>query len=183
MCHTPVTLIKSTYLLYSVNLDLAQILHEADRRRLEARLWWSHSHSWEKAPFSETRLRIIFLALIWQDEIVIIIWPLSYFETRTRLHIVALMFRDEIETYENHFSWWSEKKWNWLSSRIPGIENSRWPLILYLLHILQLLHLLLVFILCILCIFCKLCTFCIFSLSCIFCIFSKCTDYDWTWAR
>ena len=107
------------------NSVLAQILHEADGRRLKARLWWSHSHSWEKAPFSETRLRIIFLALIWRDEIVIIIWSFSYFETRTRLHIVALMFRDEIETYENHFSWSSEKKWNWLSSRISGIKNSR----------------------------------------------------------
>ena len=30
---------------YSVNLDLAQILLEADGRHLEARLWWSHSHS------------------------------------------------------------------------------------------------------------------------------------------
>ena len=30
---------------YSVNLVLAQILHEADGWRLEARLWWSHSHS------------------------------------------------------------------------------------------------------------------------------------------
>ena len=38
------------------------------------------------------------------------------------------MFRDEIETLENHFSWSSEKKWSWLSLRIPGIENSRWPL-------------------------------------------------------
>ena len=40
------------------------------------------------------------------------------------------MFRDEIETSENHFSWSSEKKWSWLSSRIPGIKNSRWPLLL-----------------------------------------------------
>ena len=58
-----------------------------------------------------------------------IIWPFSYLETRTRLHFVILMFRAEIETLENHFSWSSEKKWSWLSSRIPGIENSRWPLL------------------------------------------------------
>ena len=88
----------------------------------------SHSHSREKVQFFETRLRIIFLALAWRDEIEIIIWPFSYFETRTRFHFVTLMFRDEIETSENHFSWSSEKKWSWLSSRIPGIENSRWPL-------------------------------------------------------
>ena len=87
------------------------------------------SHSREKVQFFETRLRIIFLALAWRDEIEIIIWPFSYFETRTRFHFVTLMFRDEIETSENHFSWSSEKKWSWLSSRIPGIENSRWPLI------------------------------------------------------
>ena len=30
---------------YSVNLDLAQIPHEADGPRLEARLWWSNFHS------------------------------------------------------------------------------------------------------------------------------------------
>ena len=89
----------------------------------------SHSHSREKVQFFETRLRIIFLALAWRDEIEIIIWPFSYFETRTRFHFVTLMFRDEIETSENHFSWSSEKKWSWLSSRIPGIENSRWPLV------------------------------------------------------
>ena len=89
----------------------------------------SHSHSREKVQFLETRLRIIFLALAWRDEIKIIIWPLSYFKTRTRFHFVTLMFRDEIETSENHFSWSSEKKWSWLSSRIPGIENSRWPLV------------------------------------------------------
>ena len=86
------------------------------------------SHSREKVQFFETRLRIIFLALAWRDEIEIIIWPFSYFETRTRFHYVTLMFRDEIETSENHFSWSSEKKWSWLSSRIPGIENSHWPL-------------------------------------------------------
>ena len=39
------------------------------------------------------------------------------------------MFRDKIETLDNRFSCLSEKKWRWLSSRIPGIENSRWPLI------------------------------------------------------
>ena len=89
----------------------------------------SLSHSREKVQFFETRLRIIFLALAWRDEIEIIIWPFSYFETRTRFHFVTLMFRDEIETSENHFSWSSEKKWSWLSSRIPGIENSRWPLV------------------------------------------------------
>ena len=69
----------------------------------------SHSHSREKVQFFETRLRIIFLALAWRDEIEIIIWPFSYFETRTRFHFVTLMFRDEIETSENHFSWSSEK--------------------------------------------------------------------------
>ena len=78
--------------------------------------------------FFKTRLIIIFLALTWRDEIEIIIWPYSYFETRTRLDIATLMFWDEFETSENHFSWLSEKKWSWLSSRIPGIENSRWPL-------------------------------------------------------
>ena len=77
----------------------------------------------------ETRLRIIFLALAWRDEIEIIIRPFLYFEMRARFHFVTLMFRDEIETSENHFSWSSEKKWSWLSSRIPGIENSRWPLV------------------------------------------------------
>ena len=86
----------------------------------------SHSHY---LLFFETRSRIIFLALTWRDKIEIIIWPFSYFETRTGFHFVTLMFRDEIETSENHFSWSSEKKWSWLSSRIPGIENSRWPLI------------------------------------------------------
>ena len=75
------------------------------------------------------KIENFFLALIWRDEIEIIIWPFSYFETRTRLNIVTLMFRDEIETSENHFSWSSEKKWSSLSSRIPGIENSRWPLL------------------------------------------------------
>ena len=64
---------------YSV---LAQILHEADGQGLEARLSWcwgvgldlkSHSHSREKVQFFETRLRIIFLALAWRDEIEIII--------------------------------------------------------------------------------------------------------------
>ena len=30
---------------YSVNLDLAQVLRGADGRSLEARLWWSYSHS------------------------------------------------------------------------------------------------------------------------------------------
>ena len=67
------------------------------------------------------------LALTWRDKIEITIWPFSYFESRTRLHIVILVFRDEIETLENLFSWSSEKKWSWLSSRIPGIENSCWP--------------------------------------------------------
>ena len=71
-----------------------------------------------------------FFALTWRDEIEIIIRPFLYFKTRTRVHIAALMFQDEIETSENHFSWSSEKKWSWLSSRIPGIENSRWLLIL-----------------------------------------------------
>ena len=93
------------------------------------------SHLGEKVQFFETRLRIIFLALAWRDEIEIIIWPFSYFETRTRFHFVTLMFRDEIETSENHFSWSSEKKWSWLSSRIPGIENSLWPLAQTLKHI------------------------------------------------
>ena len=69
----------------------------------------SHFHSREKMQSFETRLRIIFLALAWRDEIEIIIWPFSYFETRTRFHFVTLMFRDEIETSENHFSWSSEK--------------------------------------------------------------------------
>ena len=54
----------------------------------------SHSHS-RKVQFSETRLRIIFLALTWQDVIEIIIGSFSYFETRARLFIVILMFRDE----------------------------------------------------------------------------------------
>ena len=58
---------------YSVNLVLAQILNEADRRGLQARLSWSHSHYREKVQFFETRLRIIFLALAWRDEIEIII--------------------------------------------------------------------------------------------------------------
>ena len=48
----------------------------------------------EKGAIFDTKLRIIFLAPIWQDEIVIIIWSFSYFETRTRLHIVALMSQD-----------------------------------------------------------------------------------------
>ena len=87
--------------------------------------------------FFEPRSRIIFLALTWRDEIEIIIWPFSYFETRTRLHIVILVFRDEIETLKNHFSWSSEKKWSWLSSRIPGIENSRWPLFQGIYHTIQ----------------------------------------------
>ena len=89
----------------------------------------SHCNSREMVQLFETRLRIIFLALAWRDEIEIIIWPFSYFETRTRFHFVTLMFRDEIETSDNYFSWLSEKKWSWLSSRIPGIENSRWPLL------------------------------------------------------
>ena len=59
------------------------------------------SHSREKVQFFETRLRIIFLALAWRDEIEIIIWPFSYFETRTRFRFVTLIFRDEIE---NDFS-------------------------------------------------------------------------------
>ena len=107
-------IISCAFLLYSpvIGLDLE-----------------SHSHSREKVQFFETRLRFIFLALTQRDEIEIIIWPFSYFETRTRLDIATLMFRDEIETSENHFSWSSEKKWSWLSSRIPGIENSRWPLV------------------------------------------------------
>ena len=88
-----------------------------------------HSHSREKVQCFETRLRIIFLTLTWRDEIEIIIWSFLYFETRTRLHIVILMFRDKTETLENHFLWSSEKKWSLLSSRIPGIENSRWTLI------------------------------------------------------
>ena len=58
---------------YSINLVLAQIVHEADRRGLEARLSWSHSHSREMVQFFETRLRTVFLALTWQDEIEIII--------------------------------------------------------------------------------------------------------------
>ena len=48
---------------YSVNLVLAQILNEADRPGLEARLSWPHSLSQEKVQFFEMRLRIIFLAL------------------------------------------------------------------------------------------------------------------------
>ena len=88
----------------------------------------SVSHSREKVQFFKTRLRIFVLALTWRDEIEIITWPFSYFETRTRLNIVTLMFTDKIDTLENHFSWSSEKKWMLLSSRIPGIENSRWPL-------------------------------------------------------
>ena len=88
----------------------------------------SLSLSREGAIFRD-EIENIFLALAWRDEIEIIIWPFSYFETRTRFHFVTLMFRDKIETSENHFSWSSEKKWSWLSSRIPGIENSRWPLI------------------------------------------------------
>ena len=74
------------------------------------------------------KIENFFLALIWRDEIEIIIWPFSYFETRKRLHIVFLVFRDEVETLDNHFLWLSEKKWSLLSSRIPGIENSRWTL-------------------------------------------------------
>ena len=70
----------------------------------------SHSHSREKVQFFEPRLRIIFLALTWRDEIEIIIRPFSYFEKRMRLQIVILVFRDKIETLENHFSWSSEKK-------------------------------------------------------------------------
>ena len=61
----------------------------------------SHSNSREKVQFFETRLRNIFLALTWGNEIEIIIWPFSYFETRTRSHIVILIFRDLIETLEN----------------------------------------------------------------------------------
>ena len=61
------------YYPYSVNLVLAQILNEADRPGLVARLSWSHSHSQEKEQYFETRLRIIFLALAWRDEIEIII--------------------------------------------------------------------------------------------------------------
>ena len=49
----------------------------------------SHSHSREKVQFFETRMRIIFNALTWRDQIEIIIWPYSYFETRTRLQIVS----------------------------------------------------------------------------------------------
>ena len=56
---------------YSVNLVLAQILNEADRPGLEARLSWSHSQ--EKVQIFEMRLRIIFLALAWRDKIEIII--------------------------------------------------------------------------------------------------------------
>ena len=58
----------------------------------------SHSQSRDKGQFFETRLRTIFLALTWRDEIEIIVWPFSYFETRTRLHIASLMLRDEVET-------------------------------------------------------------------------------------
>ena len=58
---------------YSVNLVLAQILNEADRPGLEVRLSWPHSLSQEKVQFFEMRLRIIFLALAWRDEIEIII--------------------------------------------------------------------------------------------------------------
>ena len=72
----------------------------------------SFSHSRENVQCFETRLRIIFLALIWRNEIEIIIWSFSYFETRTRLHIVILMFRDEIETLENHFSVVEREKMN-----------------------------------------------------------------------
>ena len=50
-------IISYAFLLYSpVGLDLK-----------------SHSHSREKVQFFETRLRIIFLALTWRDEIEIII--------------------------------------------------------------------------------------------------------------
>ena len=86
----------------------------------------SHFHSREKMQSFEMRLRIIFLALAWRDEIEIIIRPFSYFETRRRLHIVILVFPDKIETLENHISWWSEKKWSLLLSRTPGIANYRW---------------------------------------------------------
>ena len=53
----------------------------------------------------------------------------QFFEAISRIIFLALTWRDEIETLENHFSWSSEKKWSLLSSRIPGIENSRWTLI------------------------------------------------------
>ena len=59
--------------IYTLTLVLAQILNEADRPGLEARLSWSHSHSQEKVQICEMRLRIIFLALAWRDEIEIII--------------------------------------------------------------------------------------------------------------
>ena len=57
--------------IYTLTLVLAQILNEADRPGLEARLSWSHSQ--EKEQFFETRLRIISFALAWRDEIEIII--------------------------------------------------------------------------------------------------------------
>ena len=98
---------KDGIFFYSVNLVLAQFLNGADRRGLQARLSWSHSHYREKVQFFETRLRIIFLALTWRDGMEIIIWPFSYFETRTIFHIVILML--------------SEKKWSceqWLSTLI-----------------------------------------------------------------
>ena len=76
----PVTLLtkdgewnSKTAFFYSVNLVLAQFLNGAERRGLQARLSWSHSHYREKVQFFETRLRIIFLALAWRDEIEIII--------------------------------------------------------------------------------------------------------------
>ena len=52
-----------------------------------------------------------------------------FFETRTRNSFFQSCVLRRKREIENHFSWSSEKKWSWLSSRLPGIENSRWPLV------------------------------------------------------
>ena len=70
---------------YSVNLDLAQILHEADGRRLEAKLWWSHSHS------------LIRKGAIFRDDIENY-FSCSHLARRDRdYHMIILVFPDENE--------------------------------------------------------------------------------------
>ena len=87
----------------------------------------SLSHSREKVQFFETRLRF---------------FSCSHLARQDRdYHITILVFRDENETkycyshvsrrdrdFRKSFLMVEREKWGWLSSRMPGIENSRWPL-------------------------------------------------------